>query len=67
MVEDLKELRNKLDRLIAKYEREAELRGDNYMFEHDPRLADELAKKEEQEINDNEFSQEGCWNGNDYY
>jgi len=45
IIEDLKELRNKLDRLIEKYEKEAIVRGDyiseEYRFEHDPRLADE--------------------------
>lgn len=63
MVEDLKELREKIDRLIKKYEAEAELRGDNYRFEHDPRLASELSKKEKP-LQD---GMEGCTIGNDYY
>lgn len=63
MVEDLKELREKIDRLIAKYEKEAEIRGDNYRFEHDPRLAAELSKKEKP-LQD---GMEGCTIGNDYY
>ena len=83
MVEDLKELRNKLDRLIAKYEKEAEVRGE-YRFEHDPRLADEFAiqgddrlqeigqqllKLKEKESNEGSEEQGSPteWKGNDIY
>ena len=64
MVEDLKELRNKLDRLIAKYEKEEAVRN-GYRFEHDPRLAEDL-KKEKEKINLAD-GMEGCTVGNDYY
>lgn len=82
IVEELKELRNKLDRLIDKYEKEAIVRGD-YRFEHDPRLADENFGLEGDErlkeigselLNlkqkgDNDRSEEAPykWEGNDIY
>jgi hypothetical protein len=45
MLEDLKELRRILDRFIAKYEEQ-----DAYRFEHDPRLAEDLKKRDTYEI-----------------
>ena len=45
MLEDLKELRRILDRFIAKYEDQ-----DSYRFEHDPRLAEDLKKRDTYEI-----------------
>jgi len=68
MVEDLKELRNKLDRLIAKYEKEEAVRND-YRFEHDPRLSKDL---QDMNVKDKEKTNlaegmEGCTVGNDYY
>lgn len=53
---DLKELRTKLDRLIAKYEREAITRGD-------------IPKQDEVILNypENNLTKEGFWSGNDIY
>ena len=45
MLEDLKELRRILDMFIAKYEEQ-----DAYRFEHDPRLAEDLKKRDTYEI-----------------
>ena len=80
IVEDLKELRNKLDRLIQKYEKEAIVRGDyvseEYRFEHDPRLAEderlkeigkELLKLKEKDDNDRSGEAPYKWEGNDIY
>ena len=66
MVEDLKELRNKLDRLIAKYEKEAEVRGE-YRFEHDPRLSKDLQDLNKENTQNLAEGMEGCTIGNDYY
>ena len=80
IVEDLKELRNKLDRLIEKYEKEAIVRGDyiseEYRFEHDSRLAEderlreigkELLKLKEKDNNDRSEEAPYKWEGNDIY
>ena len=67
MVEDLKELRNKLDRLIEKYEKEAQLRGDDYRFEHDPRLSKDLQDMNVKDKDKLADGMEGCTVGNDYY
>ena len=45
MLEDLLELRRILDRFIAKYQAQ-----DAYRFEHDPRLAEDLKKRDTYEI-----------------
>ena len=45
MLEDLLELRRMLDRFIVKYQTHAE-----YRFEHDPRLAEDLKKRDTYEI-----------------
>ena len=45
MLEDLLEIRRILDRFIAKYQTQAE-----YRFEHDPRLAEDLKKRDTYEI-----------------
>ena len=45
MLEDLLELRRILDRFIAKYQTQ-----DQYRFEHDPRLAEDLKKRDTYEI-----------------
>ena len=45
MLEDLLELRRILDRFIAKYQSQ-----DAYRFEHDPRLAEDLKKRDTYEI-----------------
>lgn len=66
MVEDLKELRNKLDRLIAKYEKEDEVRND-YRFEHDPRLSKDLQDMNVKDKDKLADGMEGCTVGNDYY
>ena len=80
ILEYLKELRNKLDRLIQKYEKEAIVRGDyvseEYRFEHDPRLAEdeslkeigkELLKLKEKDDNDRSGEAPYKWEGNDIY
>ncbi len=45
MLEDLLEIRRILDRFIAKYQEQ-----DSYRFEHDPRLAEDLKKRDTYEI-----------------
>ena len=45
MLEDLLEIRRILDRFIAKYQEQ-----DAYRFEHDPRLAEDLKKRDTYEI-----------------
>ncbi len=45
MLEDLLEIRRILDRFIAKYQSQ-----DAYRFEHDPRLAEDLKKRDTYEI-----------------
>ena len=45
MLEDLLEIRNILDKFIAKYRKQ-----DEYRFEHDPRLAEDLKKRDTYEI-----------------
>ena len=45
MLEDLLEIRRILDRFIAKYQAQ-----DTYRFEHDPRLAEDLKKRDTYEI-----------------
>jgi hypothetical protein len=45
MLEDLKELRRILDRFIAKYQAQ-----DEYRFEHDHRLSEDLKKRDTYEI-----------------
>jgi hypothetical protein len=70
MVEDLKEIRNLLDKFILKYEKQSEFvkvisMDDGYKFEHDSRLKIEFNK-----LKDNKpltSGMEGCAIGNDYY
>ena len=58
MLDDLLEFRKKLDRLIDKYKKEAIVRGDyiseDYRFEHDPRLAEEIKDRDTYEIDGDE-------------
>lgn len=64
MVEDLKEIRNLLNKFIAKYEKQSEFvkvvsMDDGYRFEHDSRL-----KEDNKPLTS---GMEGCVIGNDYY
>ena len=49
MLEDLLEIRRILDKFIAKYKEQ-----DAYRFEHDPRLAEDLKKRDTYEIDGND-------------
>jgi hypothetical protein len=60
MLEDLKEIRNLIDKFILKYQEKEDFR-----FEHDSRLKIEFNK-----VKDNKpltSGMEGCAVGNDYY
>lgn len=67
MVEDLKEIRNLLNKFIAKYEKQSEFvkvvsMDDGYRFEHDSRL--NRLKEDNKPLT---TGMEGCVIGNDYY